>query len=52
MESIADPMFEQLKNERVNWGPIGETVFKRTYSQTLNADAIYDAMVKKLEQPE
>lgn len=52
MESITDPMFEQLKDARVNWGPIGETVFKRTYSQTLNADAIYDAMVKKLEQPE
>lgn len=24
---------EDLKNERVPWGPIGETVYKRTYSQ-------------------
>ncbi len=43
-----DPMFNKYRNSIPKWGPIGETVFKRTYSQTLNAEAIYDAMVKKL----
>ncbi len=47
-----DPMFEKYRNAVPKWGPIGETVFKRTYSQTLNAEAIYDAMVKKLAEPE
>lgn len=47
-----DPMFEKYRGVAPKWGPIGETVFKRTYSQTLNADAIYDAMTKKLSEPD